>query len=247
MPVIIKSPEQIEGVRAACKLAAQTLDFVSEHVQPGITTLAIDKLADEFIRDHGGVPATLGYRGFPKSTCISINEVVCHGIPDETILKEGDIVNVDVTPILNGFYGDTSTMFAIGEISQEAQQLLSVTKRSLEIGIEAVKPGVKTGLIGYQISKWASSFGYSTVEQFGGHGVGVDFHEEPYISHKSHPNEGVTMQPGMIFTIEPMICQGTSNTRILNDGWTAVTLDKKLSAQYEHTVLVTEEGVEILT
>ena len=248
MPVIIKNQNQIDSIRKASQLAAATLDFIEPYVKPGITTLEIDTLIHDFTREHGARPACLNYRGFPKSVCTSLNEVVCHGIPNEKdVLKEGDIINVDVTSILNGFYGDTSKMFAVGNISEEAQKLVSVTKRCLEIGIEQVRPGNMTGLIGFQIAKYAESCGYSVVEQFGGHGVGLAFHEEPFINHKSHPEEGVMMQAGMTFTIEPMLCTGTSKTKTLSDGWTAVTKDKGLSAQFEHTVLVTTEGVEILT
>jgi methionyl aminopeptidase len=247
--IIIKTPEQIEGIRKACKLTAQTLDFIRPHVVPGVSTEAINQLVIQFTQDHGGTPATLNYRGYPKECCISINEVICHGIPSETtILKEGDIVNVDVSTILDGYFGDTSTMFAVGPISRHAAQVMEVAKKCLEVGIKEVRPGNYFGNIGFAITKYALTHGHSVVYNFAGHGVGLKFHEAPEVNHyMTKKNHGPVMKPGMIFTIEPMINAGTPHCRIDADNWTARTADGKLSAQYEHTVLVTEKGVEILT
>lgn len=247
--IIIKNEEQIEGIRKASKLAAETLRFIEPHVTPGVSTEHLDRLIEEYTKDNNAVPAPQGYKGYPKSSCISLNEVICHGIPNEYILKEGDIVNIDVTPILDGYYGDTSKMFAVGEISESAKKIMFASKRSLEIGIKQVKPNVRFGMIGYAISKFIDALGnYSVVEKFCGHGTGVDFHEAPNILHRDNYDHGDFMKPGMIFTIEPMINEGSKEAVIdESDGWTARTIDGKLSAQYEHTVLVTENGVEILT
>jgi methionyl aminopeptidase len=249
MSILIKTEEQIEGIRKSSKLAAEVLVFIEEHIKEGVSTAYLDKLMDEYIRDHGAIPAPLNYMGYPKSTCISLNEVVCHGIPSEkTILKNGDIFNVDVTTILNGYYGDTSKMFWLGEISKLATDLIDSTYHCLELGIQQVKPGNYFGNIGFAISRFAQAKGYSVVYEFCGHGVGVDFHEEPQVEHIARRNSGPAMKPGMIFTIEPMINQGKAKTKIDKvDGWTARTSDGKLSAQYEHTILVTETGYEILT
>jgi len=247
--IIIKTPEQIEGIRKSCRLAAQSLKFIAPFVQEGVSTAYLNKLIDEFIRDHHAIPATLNYNGFPSSCCISPNEVVCHGIPDEkTVLKPGDIVNIDVTTILNGYYGDTSTMFTIGEIDEKAQSLLTITKKCLDLGISVCKPGNLTGLIGYEISKYARSRGCGVGYEFCGHRVGLQFHEPPEIPHSAERNTGVEMRPGMTFTIEPMINQGKARTVIdKKDGWTVRTIDRKLSAQYEHTILITDTGCEVLT
>lgn len=250
MAIIIKTPEQIEGIRKSCKLAADTLQMLDEEIKEGINTEQINTLAETYIRDHGAIPAPLNYHGFPKSVCTSINEVVCHGIPDQTILKEGDVVNVDVTTILDGYYGDTCKMFPIGQISQEAHDLLDVTQGCLAKGIEQVKPGNEFGMIGTAIWRYAVDKGYSVVFQFCGHGVGLDFHEEPHVNHHIEvrdPHFHTKMEPGMIFTIEPMINQGVAEAVIMADKWTAKTKDGKLSAQYEHTILVTENGSEVLT
>ena len=245
----IKTPEQIEGIRKSCKLAALTLQYLDQFVVPGVTTNYVNDIAEKFIRDNGAVPAPLNYKGFPKATCISVNEVVCHGVPSERILKDGDIVNVDVTTILNGYFGDTCKMFPVGKVSDDAVNLMKTTFGALLQGILQVRPGNQFGNIGWHIQKYAEEKGYSVVFEFCGHGVGLEFHEEPQVSHVARKmNMGPNMQPGMIFTIEPMINQGSPRT-ILNeqDGWTASTFDGKLSAQYEHTVLVTENGVEVLT
>jgi len=247
--IIIKNGEQIEKIRKSCYLAAQTLDFAEQFVQPGISTGFINTKVEEFIVSYGAVPATKGYNGFPKSSCISLNEVVCHGIPSEqTILKEGDILNVDITTILDGYYGDTSRMFTVGEISSEAISLIKATKHCLDLGIQQVKPDNYFGNIGFVISRYARAQGYSVVYDFCGHGVGINFHEAPSVDHTSRKNTGQRMKQGMIFTIEPMINQGKPSTSVdKKDGWTARTVDRKLSAQFEHTVLVTHTGVEVLT
>jgi len=247
--IIIKTPEQIEGIRRSSRLAAETLDYAAQFVKPGVHTEFIDQKIEEFIVEHNAVPATKGYNGFPKSSCISPNEIVCHGIPSEnTILKEGDILNIDITTILDGYYGDTSRMFTVGEISPQAEKLIEVTKHCLDLGIQQVKPGNQFGNIGFVISRYAKAKGFSVVWEFCGHGVGLKFHEEPQVDHTSRRNKGAKMKPGMIFTIEPMINQGRATTSIdKEDGWTARTIDNKLSAQFEHTILVTETGFEVLT
>jgi methionyl aminopeptidase len=251
MAIIIKTTGQIEGIRKSSKLAADTLRMLDTEVKEGITTEKIDKLVDTYIRDHGAIPAPLNYMGYPKSVCTSLNEVVCHGIPDQTVLKEGDVINVDVTTILNGYFGDTCKMFAVGQISQEAHDLLDVTQGCLATGIEQVKPGNHFFQIGQAIQLFARNKGYSVVYQFCGHGVGLKFHEEPQISHDFGNNTSVElreMKENMIFTIEPMINQGVAEAVIdATDKWTARTVDGKLSAQYEHTILVTSNGSEVLT
>lgn len=247
--IIIKTPEQIDGIRKSSKLAGQALEFIAPFVQEGVSTEFLNQKIDAFIRENGAIPATLGYGGYPKSSCISLNEVICHGIPStDTILKNGDILNIDVTTILNGYYGDTSRMYTIGEVSKVAQDLIDATKHCLDLGIEQVRPGNQFGNIGFVISRYAKSKGFSVVYEFCGHGVGVDFHEEPQVDHTSRKNTGPVMKPGMTFTIEPMINQGRANAVIDKfDKWTARTIDGKLSAQFEHTILVTETGYEVLT
>lgn len=249
MSILIKTPAQIEGIRKSAKLAASTLDYIGNFVRPGVSTGFLDDLIDEYIRDHRAISACKGYHGYPKYSCISPNEVVCHGIPSQdTVLKEGDIINIDITTILNGYYGDTSRMFCVGEISKEAQDLVDAAKHCLDLGIEQVHPGNNFGNIGFFIGRYAQMKGYSVVWEFCGHGVGIDFHEEPQVDHIARRNSGPVMRPGMIFTIEPMINQGKSRVEIdKNDGWTARTIDGKLSAQFEHTVLVTQDGVEVLS
>jgi methionyl aminopeptidase len=249
MGIIIKTPEQIEGIRKSSQLAGNTLKMIGDFVKEGVTTEYLDKIIEQYIRDHGAIPATLGYHGYPKSSCISLNEVVCHGIPSPSVvLKEGDIFNIDITTILNGYYGDTSNMFSIGQVSPNAQKLVEASLHSLNLGIEQVYPSNRFGNIGFVISRYAKSKGYTVVYEFCGHGCGVDFHEEPQVEHVARQHSGPVMQPGMTFTIEPMINEGKSRTRVdKSDGWTARTIDGKLSAQFEHTVLVTETGVEVLT
>jgi methionyl aminopeptidase len=245
--VIIKTEEQIRGIRKSCKLTRDVLDMVSKHIRPGITTNTINELVHEYTISHGAIPAPLNYNGFPKSVCVSLNNVICHGIPDETILRDGDILNVDVTTILKGYYGDAGRMFFIGDASEEAKRLIRVSKECLSIGIEQVKPYRDMGEIGYSIEQHAIQHGYSVVRDYGGHGIGLKFHEEPHVHHYGNRKRGVLMMPNMVFTIEPMINQGRYETRLMPDSWTAVTVDGKLSAQWEHTVRVTETGVEILT
>jgi len=247
--IIIKTQEQIEGIRKSSRLAARALDFAKQFVEAGVSTGFIDNKIEEFIVSHGAIPATKGYNGYPKSSCISLNEVVCHGIPSEkTILKEGDILNIDITTILDGYYGDTSRMFTVGKISPGAENLIDVTKHCLDLGIQQVKPGNHFGNIGYVISRYARAKGYSVVYEFCGHGVGLKFHEAPQVDHTARRNSGSKMKSGMTFTIEPMINQGKPSTNVDNsDGWTARTVDNRLSAQFEHTILVTETGYEVLT
>jgi methionyl aminopeptidase len=248
MAILIKNQRQIEGIRKSCRLAAATLRYISQFVVAGVTTGELNDLCEKYIVDNNAIPAPLGYMGYPKATCISLNEVICHGIPGQEKLKDGDIVNIDVTTILDGYYGDTSTMFTVGAISEDAQHLLDVAKRCLDIGIKQVRPGNRFGNIGYEIHKYAMLQGCTVVYQFCGHGVGIRFHEEPQVSHIADKDSGPKMRPGMIFTIEPMINLGSPEAIIdEEDKWTARTVDGKLSAQYEHTVLVTSTGAEILT
>ncbi|ERI15222.1 type I methionyl aminopeptidase [Brucella sp. RRSP16] len=240
-------PEAFEGMRTVCNLTARCLDALNDIVKPGVTTNEIDRFVFEFGMDHGAFPATLNYRGYTKSTCTSINHVVCHGIPNDKPLREGDIVNIDVTYLLDGWHGDSSRMYAVGEIKRAAERLLEVTYESLLRGIAAVKPGAKTGAIGAAIQTYAEGERCSVVRDFCGHGVGQLFHDAPNILHYGTPNEGVEIKEGMIFTIEPMINLGKSHVKVLADGWTAVTRDRSLTAQYEHTVGVTKDGCEIFT
>lgn len=245
---LIKTKAQIEGIRKSAEINNGLLDLISENIKEGMTTEEINKLAHEYTVSNGGIPATLNYDGFPKSICISINNVVCHGIPsDNVIIKSGDIVNVDATTILNGYYSDASRMFMIGEVDEEAKKLVEVTKECLNRGLEAVKPWGFLGDIGAAIQEYAESNGYSVVREFGGHGVGLDIHEEPFVSHLGKRGTGMVLVPGMVFTIEPMINAGSNEIFIdEDDGWTVLTDDDSLSAQWEHTVLVTEEGIEII-
>ena len=247
--IIIKSEEQIDGIRQSSQLAGKALVMIDEYVKEGVDTDYLDHLIHEFIQDNGASAATLGYNGYPKSSCISLNEVVCHGIPaKETILKSGDILNIDITTILNGYYGDTSKMYTVGEISPVAQRLITAARHSLDLGIQQVRPGNHFGNIGFVIGRYAKSQRFSVVYEFCGHGVGVDFHESPQVDHIARRNSGPVMMPGMIFTIEPMINEGKASTRVDKyDGWTARTSDGKLSAQFEHTILVTSDGFEVLT
>lgn len=246
---IIKTKEQIEGIRKSAKINDGLLDLISEKIRVGMTTQEIDDLAYEYTISNGGIPATLNYEGFPKSICTSINSEVCHGIPSkDVILKNGDIINVDATTILNGYYSDASRMFMIGEVDEEAKNLVEVTKECLKKGIEAVKPWGFLGDIGAAIQEYAESKGYSVVRDFGGHGVGLDIHEDPFVSHVGRRGTGMILVPGMVFTIEPMINAGSYEIFIdKNNGWTALTKDGSLSAQWEHTVLVTEDGIEAIS
>ena len=247
--IIIKTPEQIDGIRKSSQLAGQSLIMIEEFVKPGISTEFLNNKIEEFILDHGAISATIGYNGYPKATCISLNEVVCHGIPNpDQILKDGDILNIDVTTILNGYFGDTSKMYTAGETSQKAQRLIDVTKHCLDLGIQQVRPGNYIGNIGFVIGRYAKAQKYSVVYEFCGHGVGLEFHESPQVDHIARKNTGDVMLPGMTFTIEPMINEGRATTKIdKHDGWTARTSDRKLSAQFEHTILVTSDGFEVLS
>lgn len=248
MGIIIKTPEQIQGIRKSSHLAAETLKFLESHIRPGITTLVLNDLAEKFMRDHGAIPATKGYKGYKYASCISPNDVVCHGVPNSYELAWGDIVNIDVTTILDGYYGDTCRMYVVGEASEYALKLMEVTKECLRIGLEQCFPGNHLNNIGYHISEHAHRNGYSVVYEFCGHGVGLKFHEDPEVSHIAEKNTGPILKPGMIFTIEPMINAGKARCKVdRKDGWTARTIDGKLSAQYEHTVLITDTGFEALT
>ena len=239
--------EKFEKMKIAGNLAARTLDMLTEKIKPGVTTDQIDKLGYEFIRDNGGFSAPLFYRGFKKSLCTSLNHVVCHGIPSDRILVDGDAINVDVTAITEGYYGDTSRMFAVGETSIKINNLIEATHESMMRAIKILKPGVKLGDIGFEIQNFVEEKGFSVVRDFCGHGISNKFHESPNVLHYGKKNTGINLKPGMTFTIEPMINSGKYDVKILNDGWTAVTKDKSLSAQFEHTVGITENGYEIFT
>jgi len=244
---IMKTDEQVDGIRKSCKLTHEILDMVGQKIKVGVTTNEINTWVHEYTVAHNAYPAPLGYGGFPKSVCTSINNVICHGIPDETVLKDGDIVNVDVTCILEGYYGDANRMYIMGEASKEAVDLVRVSKECLERGIQQVKPYNTLGDIGNAIQEHAEGLGYSVVYDYGGHGVGVEFHEEPFVPHIGKKGEGTILLPNMTFTIEPMINIGSPDTEVLDDDWTAVTADGSLSSQWEHTILVTQTGYEILT
>ncbi len=239
--------EKFEKMRKAGSLASNTLDMISTCIKPGITTNEIDKLGYEFIRDNGGYSAPLYYRGFKKSLCTSLNHVVCHGIPSERILNDGDILNIDVTAIVENYYGDTSRMFCVGKAPIKATNLIEATYQSMMNAIKILKPGIKLGDIGFEIQSYVEKKGYSVVKDFCGHGISNVFHEAPNILHYGKKNTGIELTPGMTFTIEPMINAGKFETKVLNDGWTAVTKDKSLSAQFEHTLGITENGYEIFT
>ena len=234
-------------MRHAGRLAAETLDFIGPHIVPGITTAALDRLCADFIIARGGINAPLNYRGFPRSICTSINHVVCHGIPGEKTLEDGDIVNIDVTPILDGWHGDSSRMYPVGKIGVKARRLIEVTYEALMRGIEVVRPGATLGDIGHAIQSFVEKNRFSVVRDFCGHGLGRVFHEAPNVVHFGRPGEGEVLEEGMFFTIEPMINAGKPDTKILADGWTAVTKDKSLSAQFEHSIGVTADGCEIFT
>ena len=239
--------EKFEKMRIAGKLASKTLDMLAQNIKEGVSTDFIDKLGYEFIRDNGGYSAPLYYRGFKKSLCTSLNHVICHGIPGERILEEGDILNVDVTAVVDGFYGDTSRMYSIGKISVKAQNLIDATYESLIKSIKILKPGIKLGDIGNEIQTYVEAKGFSVVRDFCGHGIGDKFHQPPNILHYGKKNTGAELKPGMTFTIEPMINSGKFDVKVLDDGWTAVSKDKSLSAQFEHTVGIKDNGYEIFT
>ena len=239
--------DKFNKMKVAGKLAAKTLDMITNHIKPGIKTDRIDKLCYEYIRDNGGYSAPLFYRGFSKSLCTSLNHVVCHGIPSDRELEEGDILNIDVTTIVNEYYGDTSRMFTVGEVSVKSKNLINATYDALMQAIKILKPGIRLGDIGFEIQTSVEKKGFSVVRDFCGHGISNVFHEQPNILHYGKQNTGIELKPGMTFTIEPMINAGKYDVKILNDGWTAVTKDKSLSAQFEHTVGITENGYEIFT
>ena len=248
MTVSIKTAEEIEKMRVAGRLAAEVLEMIEPHVQAGITTAELDRLCHAYIVDtQRAIPAPLNYRGFPKSICTSLNHQVCHGIPGDRRLKNGDMLNIDITVIKDGFHGDTSKIFFVGEPSLIARRLAGITYECMTLGIAAVKPGAQLGDIGHTIQRHAEAHNYSVVREYCGHGIGREFHEDPQVLHYGRPGSGLILQAGMTFTIEPMINTGKRYTKVLRDGWTVVTKDHSLSAQWEHTILVTEDGYEVLT
>jgi methionyl aminopeptidase len=243
----VYTPHDFAGMRAAGRLTAEALDMIAAHVRPGVTTGALDRLCHEFIIGHGAVPAPLNYRGYPKSICTSINHVVCHGIPGERRLEEGDILNIDVTVILDGWHGDSSRMYVAGTPSTKARNLMDVTYEAMMRGVAIVRPGATLGDIGHAIQAFVEGHRFSVVRDFCGHGIGRRFHEAPNVLHFGRAGEGPVLRPGMFFTIEPMVNAGRPDVKLLDDGWTAVTRDRSLSAQFEHMIGVTEDGVEIFT
>ena len=247
-PIHLHMPEDFEGMRRAGRLAAMVLDHITDHVDVGVSTDELDRRCDGFMRDHGAVPATLGYRGYPRSSCISLNHVICHGIPGDRRLKNGDILNIDVTVILDGWHGDSSRMFTVGDkVSLKARRLIDVTYTAMMHGIAAIRPGGTVGDIGHAIQRYVEAQRFSVVRDFCGHGLGRVFHAPPSILHFGRPGDGPVLQPGMFFTVEPMVNAGRPEAKILSDGWTAVTRDRSLSAQFEHSVAVTADGCEIFT
>ena len=249
MPVIPKTPAELEGMRIAGRLAAEVLAVLKDHIKPGATTEEIDRIAhDHIVNVQHAIPANVGYRGFPKTLCTSVNHVICHGIPSPgKVLKEGDIINCDVTVIKDGWHGDTSRMYFVGEPSVLAKRLVDTTYEAMMLGIGQVKPGATLGDIGHAIQQHAEAAGYSVVREYCGHGIGRIYHDEPQVLHYGRPGEGMRLEKGMTFTVEPMINAGKRNTRQMPDGWTVVTKDHSLSAQWEHTVAVTDDGYELLT
>lgn len=248
MAVVLKNLEQIEGIRNSSILAAQTLKYLEQFVVAGNTTEYINKKCEEYVRDHGATPATIGYKGYKYGSCISPNDVICHGVPNQYALRDGDIVNIDVTTILKGYFGDTCKMYEVGEVSEYAKKLVTVTKEAMFLGIEQCTPGNYLGNIGFAINRHATKHGYSTVYEFCGHGVGLKFHEAPDVNHIAEKNSGPKLKTGMTFTVEPMINAGKSRSKVdKRDGWTARTIDGKLSAQFEHTIWVTDGKPVALT
>jgi methionyl aminopeptidase len=245
--ITIHKPEDFGVMRRAGQLAAETLDMITAHVRPGISTGEIDKICHDYMVERGAIPATLGYRGYTKSSCTSVNHVVCHGIPGDRVLVDGDIINIDVTVILDGWHGDSSRMYVAGEASTKAKLLMDVTYEAMMKGIAAIRPGATLGDIGHAIQVHVEKHRFSVVRDFCGHGIGRHFHEPPNILHFGRPGEGPKLKPGMFFTVEPMVNAGRPEVKILDDGWTAVTRDRSLSAQFEHMVAVTDNGVEIFT
>ena len=243
----VQPPEIIDRMRVAGRLAARAVVLAGEHCKPGVTTDEIDRVVHEFLCDHGAYPSTLGYKGFPKSCCTSLNEVICHGIPDSTVIEDGDIVNVDVTAYLDGVHGDTNQTFCVGEVSQDVRDLVDRTREATMRGVKAVAPGRALNAIGRVIEAYAKRFGYGVVRDFGGHGIGESFHSGLFVPHYDNPDLTTVMEPGMTFTIEPMITLGTYRHDMWDDGWTVVTKDRSWTAQFEHTIVVTDSGSEILT
>jgi methionyl aminopeptidase len=248
MAVIIKTADEIEKMRVAGRLAAEVLEMIGGHVRPGVSTDELDRICHDYIvKEQQAIPAPLNYRGFPKSICTSVNHQVCHGIPGNKILKDGDIVNIDITVIKDGFHGDTSKMFFVGKASVLGRRLVDITQKAMWKGIELVRPGTHLGDIGHAIQQFVESHGYSVVQEYCGHGIGRGFHEDPQVLHYGSPGTGIELQAGMTFTIEPMVNAGKRNVKLLPDGWTVVTKDRKPSAQWEHTLLVTADSYEVLT
>ena len=243
----VKTPEIIERMRVAGKLAAQALEAVGAAVKPGVTTDYLDQVGHDFLVSHGAYPSTLGYRGYPKSLCTSLNEVICHGIPDDTLINDGDIVNIDITAYIGGVHGDTNATFEVGEVSEEAHLLVERTREALDRAIKAVRPGRQINVIGRVIESYARRFGYGVVRVFTGHGIATSFHSGLIVPHYDDPRADTLLEPGMTFTIEPMLTLGTIEHRMWDDNWTAVTADGKLTAQFEHTMVVTDDGVELIT
>jgi methionyl aminopeptidase len=245
--VEVKDADTIERMRVACRLAAQALEEVGRHVQPGVTTDYLDQVGHEFLIERGAYPSPLGYRGYPKSLCTSLNEVICHGIPDDTVVGDGDIVNIDITAYIGGVHGDTNATFLAGNVDEESRLLVERTHEAMMRGIRAVAPGRSLNVIGRVIESYAKRFGYGVVRDFTGHGIGKTFHSGLIVPHYDDPDSSLTIETGMTFTIEPMLTLGAINYDIWPDGWTAVTKDRKRTAQFEHTILVTDDGHEILT
>lgn len=248
MAIMLKSKAEIEEMRVAGQLAAEVLHMISEYVKPGITTGELDEICHRYITEtQQAIPAPLNYKGFPKSICTSVNHVICHGIPGEKVLKDGDIINIDITVIKNGWHGDTSRMFQVGTATIKGQRISDIAHQCMVTGIEMVRPGVRLGDIGYAIQRVAETQGCSVVREYCGHGIGRIFHEDPQVLHYGHPDSGEMLVPGMVFTIEPMINLGRRETRVMPDGWTVITKDRSLSAQWEHTIAVTDDGFDVLT
>jgi methionyl aminopeptidase len=243
----VKTPEIIERMRVAGRIAAQAMAEVAKHIEPGVTTDELDRIGHEFMLDHGAYPSTLGYRGFPKSLCTSLNEVICHGIPDDTVLRDGDIINIDITAFKDGVHGDTDATYLVGDVDEESRLLVERTREALARAIKAVRPGRRLNVIGRVIESYAKRFGYGVVRDFTGHGIGTTFHSGLIVPHYDDPNASTVIEPGMTFTIEPMLTLGTIEYEIWPDKWTVVTKDRKRTAQFEHTLLVTDDGAEILT
>jgi methionyl aminopeptidase len=243
----VQTPGTIEKMRVAGRIAAQATQLGGEHCRPGVTTDEIDRVVHEFLVDHGAYPSTLGYKGFPKSCCTSLNEVICHGIPDSTVIQDGDIINIDVTAYIDGVHGDTDATFCVGDVSEEARLLVERTREATMRGIKACAPGRQINTVGRVIEAYAKRFGYGVVRDFGGHGIGTSFHSGLFVPHYDNPSVTTEMEPGMTFTIEPMITLGTYQYDLWADGWTVVTKDRKWTAQFEHTIVITDDGAEILT